>query len=35
MRYAIIADIHSNLPALQAVLFDIEKYGVDEIVCAG
>jgi len=35
MRYAIIADIHSNLPALQAVLSDIEKYGVDEIVCAG
>lgn len=35
MRLAIIADIHSNLPALEAVLKDIETIGVDEIVVAG
>jgi len=36
MRYAIIADIHSNLEALTAVLDDIEhRGGVDEIWCLG
>ena len=36
MRYAILADIHSNLAALTAVLEDIEgKGGVDEIWCLG
>jgi diadenosine tetraphosphatase ApaH/serine/threonine PP2A family protein phosphatase len=36
MRYAILADIHSNLAALQAVLDDIEgKGGVDEMWCLG
>ena len=36
MRYAIIADIHSNLAALTAVLSDIEQRGgVDEIWCLG
>ena len=36
MRYAIIADIHSNLDAFQAVLEDIRKKGrVDEIWCLG
>jgi predicted phosphodiesterase len=36
MRYAIIADIHSNLAAFQAVLEDIHgKGGVDEIWCLG
>jgi diadenosine tetraphosphatase ApaH/serine/threonine PP2A family protein phosphatase len=36
MRYAIIADIHSNLEAFTAVLGDIErKGGVDEIWCLG
>ena len=32
---AIISDIHSNLPALQIVLEQIEKEGVDRILCAG
>ena len=32
---AIISDIHSNLEALQAVLEDIKKQGVDEIYCLG
>lgn len=35
MRIAILADIHSNLYALQAVLADAENRGVDSIVCAG
>ena len=35
MRYAIISDIHANLEALTAVLAEIEKAGVDEIVCLG
>jgi predicted phosphodiesterase len=36
MRYAIIADIHSNLTALKAVLDDIVKQGkVDELWCLG
>jgi predicted phosphodiesterase len=36
MRYAILADIHSNLVAFQAVLCDIEsRGGFDEIWCLG
>jgi predicted phosphodiesterase len=36
MRYAILADIHSNLTALLAVLADLEKSGgADEIWCLG
>ena len=32
---AIISDIHANLEALQAVLEDIEKAGVERIICLG
>jgi putative phosphoesterase len=32
---AAISDIHGNLPALEAVLADIEREGVDTIVVAG
>ena len=36
MRYAILADVHSNLTALNAVLKDIERRGgVDEFWCLG
>ncbi len=35
MRIAIIADIHANLEALQAVLERIHVLNVDEIVCLG
>ena len=36
MRYAIIADIHSNLNAFEAVLRDIDdKGGFDELWCLG
>lgn len=33
--FAVISDIHSNLPALATVLADIEQRGITEIVCLG
>ena len=35
MRYALISDIHANLPALTAVLADIGRRGVDAIYHLG
>lgn len=35
MRIAIISDIHGNWPALEAVLLDIQKSSVDQIICLG
>ena len=35
VNLAIISDIHSNLPALKAVLEDIEKRNIDHIICLG
>ncbi len=35
MRLAILADIHGNIPALEAALKEIEKDAVDGIVVAG
>ena len=35
MRYAIISDVHANVDALTAVLADIKKTGVDEVLCLG
>ncbi|MCL2352135.1 MAG: metallophosphoesterase family protein, partial [Firmicutes bacterium] len=35
MKYAIISDIHGNLPALEAVLADAAKNGVDSYIFAG
>lgn len=35
MRLAILSDIHGNLPALEAVLADIDRRGVDGIVNLG
>jgi predicted phosphodiesterase len=35
MHYAIIADIHSNLAAFQAVLDDIKTQEIDKIWCLG
>jgi putative phosphoesterase len=35
MRVAVLADIHGNLPALDAVLDDIDAAGVDGIVLNG
>lgn len=34
-KVAFISDIHSNLPALEATLSDIESKGIDEIYCLG
>jgi predicted phosphodiesterase len=35
VRVAAISDIHGNLPALEAVLADLDREGVDEIVVVG
>lgn len=35
MRYAIVSDIHANLPAWKAVLRDIRANGADQIICLG
>jgi predicted phosphodiesterase len=35
MRLAVISDIHANLPALEAVLAEIDESGVDEIWSLG
>jgi hypothetical protein len=32
MRIAVLADIHGNLPALEAVLADVDRRAVDRIV---
>jgi predicted phosphodiesterase len=35
VRIAVLADIHGNLPALRAVLLDLDREPVDAIVVAG
>jgi diadenosine tetraphosphatase ApaH/serine/threonine PP2A family protein phosphatase len=35
MRLAILSDVHSNLPALEAVLEDVGRSGADELWCLG
>lgn len=35
MKAAVISDIHANLPALEAVLMEIESSDIDEIWCLG
>src|SRR5919197_1924063 len=35
MRLAILSDIHSNLPALEAVLGDVDGAGLGELWCLG
>jgi putative phosphoesterase len=35
VRVAVLADIHGNLPALEAVLRDVDAAGADAIVLAG
>jgi len=34
-KLAFISDIHGNLPALQAVLADIDRQGVERVYCLG
>ena len=35
MRIAVLADVHGNLPALRAVLADVDREGVETVVVAG
>jgi len=35
LRVALISDLHSNLPALEAVLAAVEEAGVDQVWCLG
>ena len=35
MRYAIVSDIHANLPAWEAVLADLREFNIEEVVCLG
>jgi predicted phosphodiesterase len=35
MRIALISDIQGNLVALQAILADIDRENVDQIICLG
>lgn len=35
MRFAVIADVHGNLPALEKVWQDIRKRNIDLVFCAG
>ena len=35
MKIAAVSDIHGNLPALEAVLADIDSIGVDHVVFCG
>jgi putative phosphoesterase len=35
MRLAVMSDVHGNLPALEAVLTDLNQYEVDGIIVAG
>ncbi len=35
MRYGIISDIHGNLEALGAVLEEIQKHKIDQLICLG
>ena len=35
MRVAALYDVHGNLPALEAVLAEVDAEGVDAIVCGG
>lgn len=35
MRLATLADVHGNLPALEAVLDDVRQHAIDGIIVAG
>ena len=34
-RIALISDVHGNMPALEAVLADVERRGVARVFCLG
>lgn len=35
MRVAVLADVHGNVPALRAVLAELDREGLDGLVVAG
>jgi putative phosphoesterase len=35
MKFAVISDIHGNIDALAAVIWDIESSGIEKIYCTG
>ena len=35
MRIALLSDVHGNLPALEAVLADVDEAGVEQVWCLG
>ena len=35
MKIALLADVHGNLPALEAVMDDIKGQAVDQVICLG
>ena len=35
MKYAILSDVHANPAALEKVLADSARYGVEKVICAG
>lgn len=35
MTFAVISDVHSNLPALERAFREIDRRGADEIICLG
>ena len=35
MRLALVSDLHGNLPALEAVLAELNEAGIDALVCLG
>jgi len=35
MRYGLVSDIHSNLPALESVVVALDDLGIDQLVCLG
>jgi diadenosine tetraphosphatase ApaH/serine/threonine PP2A family protein phosphatase len=35
LRVAVLSDVHSNLPALEAVLVAVEESGIDQLWCLG
>ena len=35
MEIGVISDVHSNLPALESVVKELDRREVDEIICGG
>ncbi|ACC97970.1 Metallophosphoesterase [Elusimicrobium minutum Pei191] len=35
MKYGVFSDVHANLPALEAVLAEFDKAGIDHFICCG